>query len=99
MCRLSEAQRKTLWAGFGAVRVRLESEGLVTRAGMFTVLAEKLASLPRRPYDFVVIDEAQDVSIAQLRFLAGLSSGGSNSLFFAGDLGQRIFQQIGRAHV
>ena len=46
-----------------------------------------------RPFDFVVVDEAQDISVAQLRFLAALGGGRPNSLFFAGDLGQRIFQQ------
>lgn len=91
--RLSEAQRMALWAIFDAVRVRLKAEGLVTRACMFAGLSDRLASLKHRPFDFVVVDEAQDVSVAQLRFLASLSSGGSNSLFFAGDLGQRIFQQ------
>ena len=39
------------------------------------------------------MDEAQDVSVAQLRFLAALGGGRPNGLFFAGDLGQRIFQQ------
>jgi superfamily I DNA/RNA helicase len=33
------------------------------------------------------------VNVAQLRFLAALGAGQPNSLFFAGDLGQRIFQQ------
>src|ERR1019366_5327821 len=32
-------------------------------------------------------------SIAQLRFLAALGARRANGLFFAGDLGQRIFQQ------
>ena len=41
----------------------------------------------------MVVDEAQDISVAQLRFLAALGGGRANSLFFAGDLGQRIFQQ------
>ena len=45
------------------------------------------------PFDFTVVDEAQDVSVAQLRFLAALGADRPNSLFFAGDLGQRIFQQ------
>jgi superfamily I DNA/RNA helicase len=40
-----------------------------------------------------VIDEAQDVSISQLKFLAALGGNRANALFFAGDLGQRIFQQ------
>ena len=44
-------------------------------------------------FDSAVVDEAQDVSIAQLRFLAALGGGRPNALFFAGDLGQRIFQQ------
>ena len=37
--------------------------------------------------------DGQDISIAQLRFLATLGGGKPNALFFAGDLGQRIFQQ------
>jgi superfamily I DNA/RNA helicase len=40
----------------------------------------------------VVVDEAQDVSVAQLRFAASLGRGRPDALFFAGDLGQRIFQ-------
>ena len=39
-----------------------------------------------------MIDEAQDVGVAELQFLAALGGGRPNSLFFAGDLGQRIFQ-------
>jgi len=45
------------------------------------------------PYDFAVVDEAQDLSVAQLRFFAALGSERPNALFFAGDVGQRIFQQ------
>jgi superfamily I DNA/RNA helicase len=36
---------------------------------------------------------AQDISIAHVRFFAALGGGRPNALFFAGDLGQRIFQQ------
>lgn len=45
------------------------------------------------PFDYIVVDEAQDVSVAQLRFLAALGAGEPDGLFFAGDMGQRIFQQ------
>ena len=95
--RISESQRVALWAVFERVQAELSQLGLVTQAEMFTRLAEKASTLPQHPFDFVVVDEAQDVSIAQLRFLAavGTSQGHvrPNSLFFAGDLGQRIFQQ------
>jgi superfamily I DNA/RNA helicase len=60
---------------------------------MFTELAANLAAAKIRPFDFVVVDEAQDVSVSQLKFLAALGADRPNGLFFAGDLGQRIFQQ------
>jgi hypothetical protein len=36
---------------------------------------------------------AGNVSVAHVCFLAALGNGRPNALFFAGDLGQRIFQQ------
>lgn len=91
--RLSEQRRALLWNIFSRVRERLAERGEMTTAGMFTRLAAHLSASERSPFDFAVIDEAQDISVAQLRFLAALGGGRPNSLFFAGDLGQRIFQQ------
>lgn len=95
--RLSEAQRRTLWAVFERVQSSLQRRGLITPAEMFFQLAERMATMRQPPFEFVVVDEAQDVSIAQLKFLAAIGASQGqvrpNSLFFAGDLGQRIFQQ------
>ena len=99
--RLSEPQRQALWTVFEAVQARLDAAGLTTAARLFTKLAAKLVQLKHPPFDFVVVDEAQDLSVSELRMLAAMSGvdlagAGSprpNSLFFAGDLGQRIFQQ------
>jgi len=91
--RLPEPQRAVLWTIFDRVRSRLQADGSITYAGMFRRLAEHLANGKGTPFDFAVIDEAQDVNVAQLRFLTALGTGKPNSLFFAGDLGQRIFQQ------
>ena len=91
--RLSEGQRALLWSIFEKVRAKLNAEKLMTEAGLFTQLAEKLKTTTRPIFDYIVIDEAQDISVAQLRFIASLSGGRPNSLFFTGDLGQRIFQQ------
>jgi len=90
--RLPEAQRAALWAIFESVRSGLRAEGLITHAAMFSQLVSDLASRSQRPFDFVVVDEAQDVSVPQLRFLAALGADRPSGLFFAGDLGQRIFQ-------
>lgn len=91
--RLSEAQRTILWSIFDRVRKGLQERKLTTQARMFTALAAALPKGSRRPFDFAVVDEAQDVGVAQLRFFAALGAGRPNALFFAGDLGQRIFQQ------
>jgi len=91
--RLKEPQRLILWSIFERVRALLKSRGLITNSGLFNMLAGLYAGGTSSPFDFVVVDEAQDISIAQLRFLAALGGGRANSLFFAGDLGQRIFQQ------
>jgi superfamily I DNA/RNA helicase/mRNA-degrading endonuclease RelE of RelBE toxin-antitoxin system len=91
--RLQESQRAKLWSVLEVVRARLRTEGFITRAQMFIRLAGQIETRKHPPFDFVVVDEAQDVSVAQLRFLAALGGQRPNGLFFAGDLGQRIFQQ------
>lgn len=91
--RLQEAQRVVLWSIFERVRSALRTRGLVTYSDMFSRVALKLREIAHPPFEFAVVDEAQDVSVPQLRFLAALGAGRPNSLFFAGDLGQRIFQQ------
>ncbi len=91
--RLAEPQRAALWSVFDSVSTHLKTEGLVTYSGMFSRLAGQLAGRKHPAFDFAVVDEAQDVSVAQLRFLAALGANRPNGLFFAGDLGQRIFQQ------
>lgn len=91
--RLPEQQRAVLWSILERVRKGLAERGLMTIAGIFSQLAAVFEQGQPSPFDFVVVDEAQDISIAQLRFLAALGGGRPNALFFAGDLGQRIFQQ------
>jgi mRNA-degrading endonuclease RelE of RelBE toxin-antitoxin system len=91
--RLKEPQRALLWSMFEDVRAKLRSKDLVTYSGMFNRLAGLYEHNASSLFDFVVVDEAQDVSIAQLRFLAAIGGNHPNGLFFAGDLGQRIFQQ------
>ncbi len=91
--RLPEAQRAVLWSIFEKVKSGLKEKKLITHAVMFTDLAATLTKTKKKPFDFVVVDEAQDVGIPHLRFFAALGADKPNALFFAGDLGQRIFQQ------
>jgi len=91
--RLAETQREALWSIFEGVRAGLEERSLLTEAGMFGRLAGQVAVAKHPPFDYAVVDEAQDIGVSQLRFLAALGGTRPNGLFFAGDLGQRIFQQ------
>jgi len=90
--RLTEAQRATLWAVFEHVRKGLAAQALITHAALFSKLAASQAGRKTPAFDHVVVDEAQDVNVPQLRFLSAAAGDRPNSLFFAGDLGQRIFQ-------
>jgi len=90
--RLPEAQRVVLWSIFEKVKGGLQAKKLKTHAAMFTELAANLAKNKLRPFDFIVVDEAQDIGVPHLRFFAALAGSSPNALFFAGDLGQRIFQ-------
>ena len=91
--RLPEARRAVLWSIFEHVRKGLVSRSMTTRSGMFTKLATAVAESKNPPFDFAVVDEAQDIGVAHLRFLASLGRHRPDALFFVGDLGQRIFQQ------
>ena len=91
--RLPEAQRLVLWSIFERIRAGLRARKLITHAELFSSLAATISQTKNVVFDFAVADEAQDISVAHLRFLAALGGGRPNALFFAGDLGQRIFQQ------
>jgi hypothetical protein len=91
--RIGGKQRETLWAIFSHVRADLAERKLLTQAQLFARLGACFASGAARPYDHAVVDEAQDLGVAEARFLAALCGDQPDGLFFAGDLGQRIFQQ------
>jgi len=91
--RLPEQQRRILWTIFAQVHSALQADNLVTGSGMFSTLAARLSESEHLPFDFCVVDEAQDLNVQQLRFLSVFGRRRPDGLFFAGDLGQRIFQQ------
>jgi superfamily I DNA/RNA helicase/mRNA-degrading endonuclease RelE of RelBE toxin-antitoxin system len=91
--KIPKKQQTILWSIFQRVRDKLSARGLITESQLFTKLAAAIAGEKTPTFDFTVVDEAQDLTVAHLRFFAALSGNRPNSLFFAGDLGQRIFQQ------
>jgi hypothetical protein len=91
--RVGGKQREMLWSIFERVRNELTRRNAVTWSDVFGRVTEQLAGGGKRPFDYAVVDEAQDIGITELRFLAALAAPHPDGLFLTGDLGQRIFQQ------
>lgn len=89
--RLGSKQREALWPVFDKARGMLAGRGLLTPAQLFASVEASFREVSAKPFTHVVVDEAQDLAVAELRMMGAISSG-PNSLFFAGDIGQRIFQ-------
>ncbi len=87
--RMAASRRDELWRVFARMRNALEQSGKETEAGLMHRLAREL---DRPPFTHVVVDEAQDISVPELHFVAALAGDRPNGLFFAGDIGQRIFR-------
>ncbi|MDQ2079047.1 3'-5' exonuclease [Xanthobacteraceae bacterium Astr-EGSB] len=90
--RLGARQRESLWPVFDGVRRALDARRLMTPASLFATLTAHYAGRADKPFTHIVVDEAQDLGVPELRFLAAIAPDGPDALFFAGDVGQRIFQ-------
>ncbi|TFL16710.1 UvrD-helicase domain-containing protein [Jannaschia formosa] len=91
--RLPAGKRDAVWPIFERTRTTLLDAGAVTpAAAMHRVAADLGAGKLAPPFDHVIVDEAQDLSPPELTLLAALAKDRPNGLFFAGDIGQRIFR-------
>lgn len=91
--RLGVKQREKLWPVLVRARQIIEAQGLLTWPSIFGKVTEHFGQRSDKPFTHAVIDEAQDLGVPELRMLAAVTPAGPDALFFAGDLGQRIFQE------
>lgn len=91
--RMGSKQRERAWPIFEKTRELLNDKGIQTWPQIFAAVTAHYAAQERKPFTHIVVDEAQDLGVPELRMLAAISEPGENGLFFAGDLGQRIFQE------
>ncbi|MEQ1514895.1 MAG: 3'-5' exonuclease [Usitatibacteraceae bacterium] len=89
--RLGSKQRDALWPIFEGARDSLSKRGTLTPTQLFSAVETAAENATDKPFSHVIVDEAQDLGVAELRMMGALAAG-QNSHFFAGDLGQRIFQ-------
>ena len=90
--RIGGSQREALWDVFQRAQAILRARKVFTWAETVSRVTDHFRAAKDKPFTHAVIDEAQDISIPQLRLLAAIVPAGQDNLFFAGDIGQRIFQ-------
>ena len=89
--RLGGKQRDALWPVFEAMRKLLANRATLTLPQLYAAVRQAYEGREAKPYTHIIVVEAQDLGVPELRMLAALATG-PNALFFAGDIGQRIFQ-------
>ncbi len=87
--RLGSQQRELMFSILSKIQQHLGRARKTTWATIYQALSESHSG----NFNHVIVDEAQDLGVPQLRFLASLSKDQENNLFLAGDIGQRIFQR------
>lgn len=89
--RLGPLQREAAWSVFAFVREALDRKRLITWAGIYGRLSDWLEAGGKPGFTHVVVDEAQDLSVTQVKFLGVVARARPDALLLAGDIGQRIF--------
>lgn len=90
---LGARQRERLWPVFDTVRQTLERQHVLTWSMIFEQVAQHYRNSSSKPFTHVIVDEAQDLGVPELRMLSAIIEDRPNALFLAGDLGQRIFRE------
>ena len=91
--RMGAKQRERVWPVFEKARELLEAQGILSWPSIFGRVTEHFADRDHKPFTHIIVDEAQDLGVPELRMLSTISQSSKNALFFAGDLEQRIFNE------
>jgi Txe/YoeB family toxin of Txe-Axe toxin-antitoxin module len=89
---ISVRDRKTLWTTFEALRERLLARNQLDWAAICHRATDALTNGSiRSPFDAILVDEVQDLSVPELRLIKALAGTNLGELVLFGDTGQRIY--------
>ena len=91
--RVGSKQRERIWPVFVRARDLLEAQGVDSWPGIFGKVTAHFVEREHKPFSNIIVDEAQDLGVPELRMLTAIADRNADALFFAGDLGQRIFKE------
>ncbi|WP_062355853.1 UvrD-helicase domain-containing protein [Herbidospora yilanensis] len=89
---LGSVQRAQIWRAISEFQDEMVRRGRHTHETVCVKAAELLCAETDKPYDHVVVDEAQDLHPVRWRVLRGAVAEGPDDLFIAGDTHQRIYE-------
>lgn len=90
--RIGRSRRETIWPYFETMRTQFAARWELTESQLFAAVEDIYNERTAKPFTHIVVDEAQDLGVPELRMLAAIAEHDGDRLFFAGDLGQRIFK-------
>lgn len=88
---ISRKERLEIWSLKTKYEELKNAKKKMDRLELFNLTARYLNENNIRPYTNIIVDEFQDFSNPELRFLRALVSEGQNDMFFVGDPFQRIY--------
>lgn len=89
---MNATNRELLWPIFEGTRKRLYDQGKMTWSDLCILGASLLQSGQiSSPFDAVIVDEVQDLSVPEIRFLWQLAHHRPENFMVVGDAGQRIY--------
>lgn len=92
LIRLRRNIREAIWAIYQTWQVRMDRNGYITWEQLRRKALEVVTQLPQKPYQALIIDEAQDLSPVSLRLLLALVPSFQN-VYLTADASQSIFQR------
>src|SRR5205814_5814755 len=76
--RLGPKQRARLWPVFVATRKAIHARGFHTSAQIFAEVTAHYAQKDLKPFTHIVVDEAQDLGVPELRLFAAITPADAN---------------------
>ena len=80
--RLGSKQRGRVWPIFMRARELLEAQGLDSWSGIFGNVTAHYGERDHKPFTHIIVDEAQDLGVPELRMLAAIADRNADALFF-----------------
>lgn len=91
---ITRKQRLEAWKLFEKYQEYKENNDIMDRLELFNRVSAYLNKHPeKRPFQHVILDEVQDCSNVEVRFIRSLADEGENDLFLVGDPYQSIYSR------